>query len=40
MDKPAPERQTNLDLTGARDDEVAVAAAGPHANYLHLAPDR
>jgi len=25
-------------FTGARDDEVA--SAGPHANYLHLNPDR
>jgi len=22
------------------DDEVAVASAGPNANYLHLTPDR
>jgi len=29
-----------LDFTGARDDEVAVASAGPFANHLHLAPDR
>ena len=27
--KPAPERQTILDFTGARDDGVAVASAGP-----------
>jgi len=24
----------------AREDEVAVASAGPYANHLHLAPDR
>jgi len=24
----------------ARDDGMAVASAGPHANHLHLAPDR
>jgi len=29
-----------LDVTGARDDGVAVASAGPYANHLHLAPDR
>jgi len=28
---------TNLDFTGAGDDGVAVASAGPYANYLHLA---
>ena len=38
--KPAPERQTILDFTGARDDWVAVASAGPYENHLHLAPDR
>ena len=38
--KPAPERYTILDFTGARDDEVAVASAGPYANHFHLAPDR
>jgi len=26
--------------TGARDDGVAVASAGPYANHLYLAPDR
>jgi len=31
---------TNLDFTGARDDGVAVASAGPYANHLHLAPER
>jgi len=33
--KPSPER-----LNQARDDEVAVALAGPYANHLHLAPVR
>jgi len=36
----APERYTILDFTGARDDELAMASAGPYANHLHLAPDR
>jgi len=40
LGKPAPERQTILDFTAARDDEVAVASAGPYVNHLHLAPDR
>jgi len=40
LGRPAPARQTILDFTGARDDEVAVASAGPYANNLHLAPDR
>jgi len=31
--------KTNLDFTEARDNEVAVALAGPYAS-LHLAPDR
>jgi len=26
-------------ITGARDDGLAVALAGPYANHLHLAPD-
>jgi len=38
--KLAPERYTFLDFTGARDDGLAVASAGPYANHLHLAPDR
>jgi len=29
LGKPAPERKTILDFTGARDDGVAVASAGP-----------
>jgi len=29
LGKPAPERQTILDFSGARDDGVAVASAGP-----------
>jgi len=29
-----------MDFTGARDDGVAMASAGPYANHLHLAPDR
>jgi len=37
--KPAPEKYTILDFTGARDDAVAVASDGPYANHLHLAPD-
>ena len=41
LGKPATERQTILDFTGARDDGVAVASAGPNANHLHhLAPDK
>ena len=34
--------ETSLDLNEARDDGVwdAVASAGPHANNLHLGPDR
>jgi len=31
---------TNLDFNEARDDGVAVASAGLHANHLHFAPDR
>jgi len=38
--KPAQERSTILDFTGARDDGVTVASAGPYANHLHLAADR
>ena len=37
MGKLAPERQTILDFTGARDDGVAVVLAGPCANHLHFA---
>jgi len=40
LGKPAPERYIILDFTGARDDGVAVASAGPYANHLHFAPDR
>jgi len=29
LGKPAPERQTILDFTGARDDGVEIASAGP-----------
>jgi len=32
--------KTSLNLNEARDDENAVASAGPYANNLHLAPDR
>jgi len=39
LSKPAPERQTILDFTGARNNGVAVASAGPYANHLHLAPE-
>jgi len=28
-----------LDITGARDDGVAVASAGQYANHLHFAAD-
>jgi len=38
LDKPAPEKQTILDFTGARDDGVAVASAGPYANHLAGCP--
>jgi len=40
LSKPAPERLTVLDFTGAIDDRVVVASAGPYANQLHLTPDR
>jgi len=40
LGKPAPELSTVLNFNEARDDGVAVALAGPHANHLHLAPDR
>jgi len=40
LGKTAPEKYTILDFTGARDDGVAVASAGPYGNHLHLAPDR
>jgi len=40
LGKPAAERQTILDFTGARDDVVAVASAEPYSNHLHLAPDK
>jgi len=33
-------QKTNVDFNEARDDWVAVASAGPHANHLHLARDR
>jgi len=36
LGKPAPQRQTILDFTGARDDKVALASAGPHANHLPI----
>jgi len=29
-----------MDFTGARDDGVAVASAGPYAYHLQLDPDR
>jgi len=31
---------TILDFNEERDDQVAVASAGPYANHLHLALDR
>ena len=40
QDKLAPERWTLLDFKQARDDEMAVASAGPYANNLHLTPNR
>ena len=40
LGRPAPERYNILDFTGARDDGVAVASAGPYAHHLHLTPDR
>jgi len=40
LGKPAPERQTILDFTKAREDGVAMASAGPYANHLHLAADK
>jgi len=40
MGEPAPEKHTILDFNEARDDGVAEASVGPHANHLHLAPDR
>ena len=40
MGKPEPERSAILDFTGATDDGVAVASAGPYANHLHLTADR
>jgi len=32
--------RTILDFNETRDDEVAVASAGPYAIHLHLAPNR
>jgi len=32
--------RTMFDMIEARDDGVAVASAGPHANRLHPAPGR
>jgi len=32
--------RTILDFNKARDNEVAMASDGQHANHLHLAPDR
>jgi len=32
--------RTFLDFNEARDDGVAMTSAGPHADHLHLAPDR
>jgi len=29
-----------MDFNEAKDNEVAVASAGPYANQLHIAPDR
>jgi len=33
-------KKKKKDVNEARDDEVAVASAGPYAYHLHLAPDR
>jgi len=33
-------RDERIFFTGARDDGVVVASAGPHANHLHVAPDK
>jgi len=32
--------KTTLDFNEARDDEVALASAGPYASHWHLPPDR
>jgi len=40
LGKPGTRKVTILNFTGARDDGVAVASAGPYANHLHVAPDR
>jgi len=40
LGKPAPDRQTILNFNEARNDGVAVASAGPYANYFHFAADR
>jgi len=40
LGKPVPERQTILDLTGARYCGVAVVSVGLYANHLGLAADR
>jgi len=32
--------KTILDFNEARDDDVAVASAGPYANHLHFGQDR
>jgi len=34
------QKGTILDFSGARDDGMVVASAGPYVNHLHLAPDR
>jgi len=39
-EKAGTRKVNHSGFTAARDDRVAVASAGPYANYLHLAPDR
>jgi len=38
--QPAPEKLNKSGFNEVKDDGVAVASAGPHANHLHLASDR
>jgi len=39
LSKPASERLIILDFNETREDVVAVASAGPHANHLNFARD-
>jgi len=36
----APEKLTILDFSEARDEWMAVASAGQHADHLHFTSDR